>query len=77
MRGVMEGLAEEGRPAVECQSDDYLTDLVLRLAHFFASEDYEDGKSSSTLVYFSGVLGISADGTTFKWALNYTLSYQQ
>jgi hypothetical protein len=53
--------------------DDYLMDLVLRLAHFLTTKEYEDGRSSSTLlIYFSGVLGISADGATFKGPLNYT-----
>ena len=48
-------------------------DMVLQLAYFFATEDYEDGTSSSTLlIYFTGVLGISMDGATFERALNYT-----
>lgn len=50
-----------------------LMDLVLQLAYFFATEEYEDGTSSSTLlIYFTGVLGISMDGATFERPLNYT-----
>jgi hypothetical protein len=40
---------------------------------FLSVEEYEDGKPSSTLlIYASGVLGISQDGSTFKRAKNYT-----
>jgi Orsellinic acid/F9775 biosynthesis cluster protein D len=46
---------------------------MLRLSHYLAVEEFEDGKPSSTLlVYFCGVLGISADGSTFDRPRNYT-----
>jgi hypothetical protein len=53
--------------------EEALSDLMLRFAQFLATEEYEDRNSSSTLlIYFSGVLGMSADGLTFERALNYT-----
>jgi hypothetical protein len=42
---------------------------------FLSTEEYEDGKPSSTLlIYASGVLGISHDGFTFERAKSYTLN---
>jgi hypothetical protein len=50
-----------------------LEDLMLRFGYFLVTEEYEDGISSSTLlVYFSGILGISIDGSTFERPSNYT-----
>jgi hypothetical protein len=50
-----------------------LEDLMLRFGYFLVTEEYEDGRSSSTLlVYFSGILGISIDGSTFERPSNYT-----
>jgi hypothetical protein len=60
-------------PTTAHPRDEYLTDLVLRLAYFLGTEEYEDGRSISTLlIYFSSVLGISVDGTTLERPLNYT-----
>ena len=43
--------------------DAVLEDLMLRFGYFLVTEEYKDGNSSSTLlVYFSGILGISIDG---------------
>lgn len=40
--------------------DAALEDLMLRFGYFLVTENYEDGNSSSTLlVYFSGILGVS------------------
>jgi hypothetical protein len=51
-----------------------LEDLLFRFVKFLSTEEYEDGKPSSTLlIYFSGILGISQDGSTFERAKNYTL----
>lgn len=50
-----------------------LEDLMLRFGYFLVTEEYEDGYSSSTLlVYFSGILGISIDSSTFERPSNYT-----
>lgn len=50
-----------------------LEDLVLQFGYFQATEEYEDGKPSSTLlIYFTGILGISPDGSTYERAKNYT-----
>jgi hypothetical protein len=51
-----------------------LGDLLFRFVKFLSTEEYKDGKPLSTLlIYFSGILGISQDGSTFEWAKNYTL----
>ncbi|KAF6783210.1 hypothetical protein CSOJ01_15923, partial [Colletotrichum sojae] len=48
-------------------------DLILQLLYFLFTEEYEGGRSGSTLlVYFCGVLGISSDGTVFQRPKNYT-----
>ncbi|KAH8690377.1 hypothetical protein GQ44DRAFT_599121, partial [Phaeosphaeriaceae sp. PMI808] len=48
-------------------------DLLFRFVKFLSTEEYEDGKPSSTLlIYVSGILGISQDGSTFERAKNYT-----
>ncbi|KAK6218095.1 hypothetical protein QIS74_02559 [Colletotrichum tabaci] len=50
-----------------------LEDLTLRLLYFLMTEEFEDGQSKSTLlVYFSGVLGITSDGSGFRRPGNYT-----
>ncbi|KAF4415207.1 hypothetical protein FACUT_13594 [Fusarium acutatum] len=42
---------------------DPAADLVLRLAYYMVTEDFEDGRSSSTmLVFFSAVRGLSGTG---------------
>ena len=53
--------------------DETLADLTLGFVHFLATEEYDEGRpSSKLLIYFSCVLGISANGTTFARPLNYT-----
>ncbi|KAL0764704.1 hypothetical protein CaCOL14_012794 [Colletotrichum acutatum] len=50
-----------------------LEDLTLRLLYFLMTEEFEDGQSKSTLlVYFSGVLGLTSDGSGFQSPGNYT-----
>jgi hypothetical protein len=60
----------------ECPSqtgDSKITEGVGRFSEFLCKEKFVDGKSSSALlVYFSGVLGICADGCTFERPNNYT-----
>ncbi|PVH94161.1 hypothetical protein DM02DRAFT_200271 [Periconia macrospinosa] len=54
-------------------ADSTLDDLLLRFCYFLATEEYEDGIPRSTLlVYFSRILGISADGSTFERSVHYT-----
>jgi len=48
--------------------------LVFRLSLYFATEEFTDGQPGSSLVYFSGILGFSDDGTTFRRARDFTLS---
>ncbi|KAL8911339.1 MAG: hypothetical protein Q9171_003466 [Xanthocarpia ochracea] len=53
--------------------EEELADLIGRLSVFFCTEEFTDSRSSSTIiVYFSGVLGFSPSGTTFKRPRNYT-----
>jgi hypothetical protein len=50
-----------------------LANLLLCLSSFLVSESSVDGRPGSTLlVYFSGVLGFSVDGSTFRRPRNYT-----
>ncbi|KAH7361356.1 hypothetical protein BKA66DRAFT_592980 [Pyrenochaeta sp. MPI-SDFR-AT-0127] len=65
--------ADNSKTSKDSSADSVLEDLVLRLGHFLVTEKYEDGQPCSTpLVYFSSVLGISADGSTFERAAYYT-----
>ncbi|KAJ6267416.1 hypothetical protein PSV08DRAFT_229224 [Bipolaris maydis] len=50
-----------------------LEHVIFCFVKFLSTEEYEDGKPSSTLlIYASGVLGISHDGSTFERAKSYT-----
>ncbi|OLN81181.1 hypothetical protein CCHL11_10360 [Colletotrichum chlorophyti] len=50
-----------------------LEDLVLRLLFFLMTEEFEDGQSKSALlVYFTGVLGLTPDGSGFRRPGNFT-----
>jgi hypothetical protein len=50
-----------------------LADLLGQVSTLLATEEFTDGRSSSTLlVYFSGILGFSADVSTFRRPRNYT-----
>jgi hypothetical protein len=50
-----------------------LEDPLFRFVEFLSTEEYEDGKPSSTLlIYVSGIFGINHDGSTFERAKNYT-----
>ncbi|KAH8591171.1 hypothetical protein B0O99DRAFT_719407, partial [Bisporella sp. PMI_857] len=52
---------------------DKLAELVFRLSIFFVTEEFADGQpSSSLLVYYSGVLGCTEDGSTFRRPKDYT-----
>jgi hypothetical protein len=52
---------------------DVLAELVFQLMTSFCLEEFKDGQpSSSLLVYFSGILGFTLDGTTFRRARDYT-----
>ena len=53
---------------------DKLAELAFRLAIFFITEGFTDGQPiSSLLIYYSGVLGFSNDGSTFRRPSDYTL----
>jgi hypothetical protein len=53
--------------------DEVVADLVLQLVRFLVTEESEDGRPSSTLlIYFASVLGISMDGLTFERPSDYT-----
>ncbi|KAL2137466.1 hypothetical protein VTI28DRAFT_9592 [Corynascus sepedonium] len=48
-------------------------DALLQLASFLVTEPFQDGQASSTLlVYFSGVAGLSTDGSWFERPSRYT-----
>ena len=52
---------------------DKIAELVFRLSIFFIVEEFTNGQpSSSLLVYYSGVLGFSGDGSTFRRAKDHT-----
>jgi hypothetical protein len=53
--------------------DDLLGDAVAEFSYFLCTEDFADGLANSTaVVYFSGILGFSPDGSTFDRPRNYT-----
>jgi len=53
--------------------EDKLVDAIAKLFAFFCTEEYLNSRSSSTmLVYFSGILGFSPLGSTFKRPQRYT-----
>jgi hypothetical protein len=50
-----------------------LAELVFPLRIFFIPKEFANGQpSSNPLVYYSGVLGFSADGSTFRRPRDYT-----
>lgn len=54
-------------PEDSLNGDDALCDAVAEFSYFLCTEDFVDGLPDSTgLVYFSGVLGFSPDGSTFE-----------
>jgi hypothetical protein len=55
------------------QARDRISELIFRFSIFFAVEEFTDGQThSSLLVYYAGILGLSADGRTFRRAKDYT-----
>ena len=55
--------------------EDALIASVLQLSIFFATERFTNGRpASSLLVYFSGILGFSSDGTTYRRGGDFTSS---
>jgi hypothetical protein len=53
--------------------EDELADSVGKLSAFLCTEEFLDSRSTSTIiVYFSGLIGFSSDGTTFERPRNYT-----
>jgi hypothetical protein len=44
----------------------HLTELTLQLSAFFATEEFTDGRPSSS---FSGILGFADNGTTYQRSL--------
>jgi hypothetical protein len=64
---------EGDRPASINSEVDKLAELVFQLSIFFATEKFTDGEPySSLLVYYSGALGCSEDGLTFRRATDFT-----
>lgn len=67
-RGEEEAAGEDEDPQVA-----EVLELVFGLIMDFSTEEVRDGRPASTLlVYFSGVLGLSADSTAFLPARSYT-----
>jgi hypothetical protein len=53
--------------------DDNIADAVARFSWLLCTEEYANGLLASTaIVFFSGVLGFSRDGSTFERPRNYT-----
>jgi hypothetical protein len=73
-RNLTHAVARRLEPAFPTESR--LIDLVLQLAYFFTTKEYQDRTSSSTLLtYFAGIVSISIDGATFEKPLHYTPNY--
>ncbi|EAQ90199.1 hypothetical protein CHGG_06818 [Chaetomium globosum CBS 148.51] len=65
-----ESSSEDGEDA---GSDPYYQDALLQLARLLVTEPFRDGQARSTLlVYFSGVAGLGADGSSFERPSRYT-----
>jgi hypothetical protein len=65
--------ASKSMPGVVLGHGDLLLESVAEFCTYLCKESFHDGKSSSTvMVYFAGILGISKDGTTFERPSNYT-----
>ena len=63
----------EHSPSQKHPKDDKLVNAVAELSWFLCKQSFRDGQSSSTLmVYFVSILGISSDASTFERPLNYT-----
>ena len=53
--------------------ENILSSLIARLSVYFISEKFAHSRPNTTLlVYFSGILGISVDGSTYLRPSNYT-----
>jgi hypothetical protein len=62
----------ETDPAVD-NDEEELGDLTGALLKFLCTEEFVDGRSSSTiLVFYSGILGFTSAGLAFERARNYT-----
>jgi hypothetical protein len=59
--------------AITSPTEDSLADSVAKLSVFLCTEEFTDSQASSTfVVYFSGIVGISPCGTTFERPKTYT-----
>ena len=68
-----ETVADSTRDSEETDPEDVLSELVFLFMSSFCLEEFKDGQpDSSLLVFFSGVLGFTSDGTTFRRARDYT-----
>jgi len=69
-RGI---LRNDGVPDTGSTVPDKMADMTGKLSFSMCCEEFIDGQSSTTmLIYFCGVLGISPDGSTFDRPRNYT-----
>ena len=61
------------QPDASATMAEKMADIIGKLSFYMCCEEFIDGQSSTTmLVYFCGVLGISSDGLTFDRPRNYT-----
>jgi hypothetical protein len=61
------------QPDASATMAEKMADIIGKLSFYMCCEEFIDGQSSTTmLVYFCGVLGISSDGLTFDRLRNYT-----
>ncbi len=72
-RGWISDGSEDNYISTSTPKVDKLAELVFRLSIFFITEEFTDGQPSSSLfVYYSGVLGCTEDGSTFRRPKDYT-----
>jgi hypothetical protein len=70
---VSDGSEDQCGSNTDTPEVDKLAELAFRLSIFFITEVFTDGQpSSSLLVYYSGVLGCTEDGSTFRRPKDYT-----
>lgn len=70
---VSDGREDQRMSDTTTPAVDKLAEIVFRLSIFFITEEFTDGQpSSSLLVYYSGVLGCTEDGSTFRRPKDYT-----
>ncbi|KFY28404.1 hypothetical protein V491_00483 [Pseudogymnoascus sp. VKM F-3775] len=64
---ICDGREDQSNSNTDAQEVDKLAQLAFRLSIFLITKIFMEGQpSSSLLVYYSGILGCTADGSTFR-----------